>query len=400
MTDSAPATSESGPGGASGANPRGQPLAGIRVLDFSTLVPGPLATLLLAEAGAEVIKVERPGGDELRRYPDPAAAAVFALLNRGKRSLELDLKDASVIPALRRLIETCDVLVEQFRPGVMARFGLSYDDLRAAVPRLIYCSITGYGQSGPDAGRAAHDLNYLADSGILDLVRDDGGAPVLPHALIADIAGGAYPAFANILLALRQRDRTGRGARIDIAMADNVYPLLFWSLAAHWSGTGSRASTLFTGGSPRYRVYATQDGRHLAVAALEDRFWRELCDRVGLDRNLWDDQRDPTATGAALAARISSRPLSHWIETLNGLDVCCAAVRELAEALDDPRVRSKPLCPGEVRTEDDRALPALPVIVDNQHLKGGVRSSPALGEANREFGFEQRNGKPGDRKPV
>src|SRR5687768_8746098 len=196
-----------------------QPLEGIRVLDFSTLLPGPLATLLLAEAGAEVIKIERPGtGDEMRSYtPKFGTDSVnFALLNRGKRSIAIDLKAQNAVSRLRPLLEKADVIVEQFRPGVMDRLGLGYEAASALNPRVVYCSITGYGQSGPRAQTAAHDLNYIAETGMLALSAGPDGVPVLPPALIADISGGAYPAVMNILLALRACEKSGRGCKLDV----------------------------------------------------------------------------------------------------------------------------------------------------------------------------------------
>jgi alpha-methylacyl-CoA racemase len=196
-----------------------RPLAGIKVVDFSTLLPGPLASLILAEGGAEVIKVERPDpGDELRSY-EPRfgqASAGFALLNRGKRSIALDLKASGARERFMPLLRSADVLIEQFRPGVMDRLGLGYATLAAVNPRLIYCSITGYGQSGPKSQVAAHDLNYLAETGVLHLAAGADGAPMVPPALIADIAGGSYPAALNILLALRARDASGRGCHLDM----------------------------------------------------------------------------------------------------------------------------------------------------------------------------------------
>jgi crotonobetainyl-CoA:carnitine CoA-transferase CaiB-like acyl-CoA transferase len=184
-----------------------QPLAGVRVIDFSTLLPGPLATLMLAEAGAEIVKIEKPWlGDELRAYaPQSGGSSIgFALLNRGKRSVALDLKDPAARGRLLPLLRTAAVLVEQFRPGVMARLGLGYEAIREINPRIVYCSITGYGQSGPKAAVAGHDLNYGAETGLLALAAGGpAGAPTVPPGLIADIGGGALPAVINILLALR-----------------------------------------------------------------------------------------------------------------------------------------------------------------------------------------------------
>src|SRR5258706_15539066 len=289
-----------------------RPLEGIRVIDFSTLLPGPLATLLLAEAGAEVIKIERPGdGDEMRRFePKLGADGVnFALLNRGKRSIAIDLKAPDALARLRPLIERADILVEQFRPGVMDRLGLGHAPLAALNPRLIYCAITGYGQAGPKAGVAGHDLNYCADSGLLSLAAGSDGAPVVPAALVADIAGGAYPAVINILLALQRRAATGKGCRLDVSMTDSLATFLFWAMGTglavgRWPKPGGE---LLSGGSPRYRIYRTADDRFVATAALEDRFWANFCDAIGMREDVRDDCLDPGATTAAVARLIRGR---------------------------------------------------------------------------------------------
>jgi len=275
-----------------------QPLAGIRVLDFSTLLPGPLATLLLAEAGAEVIKIERPGaGDEMRGYePKFGGDSVnFALLNRGKRSIALDLKQPGAVERLMPLVKSADIIVEQFRPGVMDRLGLGYEAVSRANPRIIYCAITGYGQSGPKSATAAHDLNYAAATGMLALAAGPDGAPVPPPALIADIGGGSFPAVIAILLALRERELSGRGRKLDVAMADNLFTFMYWALgdglaAGRWPQPGKAR---VTGGSPRYRIYRTRDDRFIAAAPLEERFWQGFCDVIGLVFNACDDSCDP-----------------------------------------------------------------------------------------------------------
>src|SRR5919107_903957 len=254
------------------------PLEGIRVLDFSTLLPGPLATLILAEAGAQVIKIERPErGDEMRSYtPEFGVDSVnFALLNRGKESVEVDLKSPEAGEVLRPLIQRADGLVEQFRPGVMERLRLGYDELYEVNPRLIYCSITGYGKEGPRAGVAAHDLNYVAEAGLLGLTTGADGAPAIPQALLADIGGGAYPAGINIHLGLLHRKRGGRGTHLDISMSDNIFTFLYWALgngmvAGDWPKPGGE---LVTGGSPRYNIFPTGDGRSAAPAPLGGGFW-------------------------------------------------------------------------------------------------------------------------------
>jgi hypothetical protein len=210
-----------------------QPLSGVLVLDFTTLLPGPLATLLLAEAGAEVIKIERPGGEDMRRYEPrfDGESMMFTLLNRGKTSIVADLKLEAEREKLKPLLARAAVLVEQFRPGVMARLGLGSETVRAINPRLIYCSVTGYGQSGRRAGEAGHDLNYIGATGLLALNPGPIDRPVVPPALIADIGGGTLPAVINILLGLRQRDRTGLGSRIDIAMTDAMFTFAGHALA-------------------------------------------------------------------------------------------------------------------------------------------------------------------------
>ncbi|CUH81303.1 CoA-transferase family III [Tropicibacter naphthalenivorans] len=207
-------------------------LEGLKVRDFSTLLPGPMAGLFLADAGAEVIKIERPQGEEMRHYlPRWGADAVnFAMLNRGKKSLALDLKDPAARALLDPLLREADVVIEQFRPGVMARLGLGYADVQKLNPDIVYCSIIGYGQTGPKAQRAGHDLNYIGDAGLLALSHGTPQTPVLPPALIADIAGGTYPALLNILLALRARDAGKGGAHLDIAMAETLFPFMYWAM--------------------------------------------------------------------------------------------------------------------------------------------------------------------------
>jgi alpha-methylacyl-CoA racemase len=364
-----------------------QPLAGVRVLDFSTLLPGPLATLLLAEAGAEVIKIERPGrGDEMRTYaPKFGAHSVnFALLNRGKRSIAIDLKDALEVERLLPLLAGADVLVEQFRPGVMDRLGLGYERLKALNPRLVYCAITGFGQSGARAQEAAHDLNYVAETGMLGLAAGADGAPVLPMALVADIAGGAYPAALNILLALKARDRTGQGCKLDVAMTDNLFTFMYWAIgnglaAGAWPEPGGE---LVTGGSPRYRIYRTADDQFVAAAPLEQKFWDGFCAAIGLEATWRDDSRDPTAVAREVAARIRAQPASHWRDAFSGKDVCACIVKTVQEALADSHFIERGLFARRL-VADGRQIPALPVPVAAGFRGTTVDAGyPLLGEDN------------------
>jgi crotonobetainyl-CoA:carnitine CoA-transferase CaiB-like acyl-CoA transferase len=364
-----------------------RPLEGVRVLDFSTLLPGPLAGLILAEAGAEVIKIERPeGGEDMRRYvPRLGDASLnFAMLNRGKRSLAIDLKAAGAVQRLEPLIREADVVLEQFRPGVMDRLGLGYEALRAINPRIVYCAITGYGQSGPKAMVAAHDLNYCAESGMLSLAAGRDGAPVVPAGLVAEIAGGAYPAVINILLGLRQRDRTGEGCRLDVSMSDNLFAFMYWAIgrgvvAGEWPRPGAE---LVTGGSPRYNVYRTRDGRFVAAAPLEDRFWSQFCDLIVLDPARRDDSADPAASIEAVASIIASRTAEEWRAAFEGRDVCCCVVATVEEALADPHFRGRGLFERRVTSAGESA-PALVVpVADAFRDPARDVGSPPLGEAN------------------
>lgn len=360
------------------------PLEGIFVLDFSTLLPGPFASLLMAEAGAEVLKVERPEqGDEMRTYQPRIgeASANFVLLNRGKQSISVDLKHPQALATLSPLIARADVLIEQFRPGVMTRLGLDFEALRKINPRLIYCSITGWGQSGPLAHVAGHDLNYMAEAGLLDLVRDSAGAPALPPILAADIAGGAYPAFMNILLAIRQRDATGVGVHLDVSMAENLFAFHYWGLASHgaagcWPTPGGE---LVTGGSPRYRIYATADERFIAAAPLEDKFWNALCELLEVPAHLRAADAAPEAVTAFLADRFRARSSDHWRQVFAGRDICCNVVSTLQEAVAHPHFRSRGVFSREV-TFGTRTLGALPVPVAPQLRSTAIsRESPSLG---------------------
>ena len=369
------------------------PLAGIRVLDFSTLLPGPLATLMLAEAGAEVIKFERADGEDMRRFEPKwgAESVAFAMLNRGKKSVAADLKDPKVRERILALAKTADVVVEQFRPGVMDRLGLGYQAFKAANPRIVYCAITGYGQTGPRSGRAGHDLNYIGDAGLLALSCGTQGNRVVPPALVADIAGASYPAVMNILLALRQRDATGEGAFIDVSMAECVFPFMFWALGSgfatgRWPGNGA---DLLTGGTPRYRLYETRDGKVAAVAAIEQRFWTSFCAAIGLDKQLIDDERDKAATIARVAEIITGKTAAEWLPIFDKADCCCSIVQDLRAVLDDPHFKARGLFAARLVRSDGQAIPALPLPLTPALRPGaaGDASSPALGADNAEFGF-------------
>ncbi|MGV3654803.1 MAG: CaiB/BaiF CoA transferase family protein [Noviherbaspirillum sp.] len=367
---------------------RKRPLAGLRVLDFSNLLPGPYATLILLEAGAEVIKIERPdGGDELRagtpRWGDTSLS--FALLNSGKRSIALDLKAPAERERLLPLLREADILVEQFRPGVMDRLGLGYEAVKAANPGIVYCSITGYGQAGALSQVAGHDLNYMAEAGLLSLAKGADGSPTLPPVLVGDIGAGTMPAVINILLALRHRDLTGEGSHLDVSITDNLFAFPYHAVArgaafGQWPRAGAER---LTGGTPRYQIYRTSDGRHVAAAPLEQRFWTVFCEVVGLDPLWRDDGKDPEGTRAAVAARIARHDSAHWRRAFAGKDACAVIVNTMEEAAAHPHFRGRGLFDRNI-SADGRNGPAVQVPLDRQFLRDDAgQPCPALGEGNK-----------------
>ena len=357
-----------------------QPLSGLTVVDFSTLLPGPLATLMLAEAGASVIKVEKPGGEDMRRFPPffAGGSAPFALLNRGKQSVFIDLKSEAGRQEALSLIGDADILVEQFRPGVMDRLGLGFETVSVADPRLIYCSISGYGQSGLRATEAGHDINYAGRTGLLDLSWGSRDNPVLPPAQIADIGGGTFPAVINVLLALLRRERTGDGAFLDIAMSDAMFT---FSLFAQAVGTASgrfpgNGEGLLAGGSPRYGLYPAKCGTPICIGALEDQFWERLCKALEIAKDARDDTRDPHKSREAVAAAIATRTAAQWQPIFNAADCCASVLTPLAEAMRDPHFRERGLFDHAVGDEDGY-LPAAVVPIDRQfRAVPGIRPAP------------------------
>jgi len=344
-----------------------QPLAGILVLDFTTLLPGPLATLMLAEAGAEVVKIERPGGEEMRAHgPHIQGESVpFAMLNRGKSGFVLDLKNVDARSRLVPMLVRADVLVEQFRPGTMRRLGLGYEAVAEINPRIVYCSISGYGQTGPRAGEAGHDLNYIGATGLLAQQLGLQSGPVVPPGLIADIGGGSLPAVINILLALRQRDLTGKGCYLDIAMADAMFTFAWAGLAdgfAHGRFPGS-GETMLTGGSPRYQLYPTRDGKIVACAALEQKFWLAFTSAIGLAPEFVDDARDAAASKSAVAATIAARSAQEWHPVFAAADCCVTIVASLEEAVRDPQFIGRGLFGHTLIGPGGEPMPALPVPI-------------------------------------
>ena len=287
-----------------------EPLAGLLVVDLTRYLPGPFASRELLRFGARVVRLEAPGGDPLAKL----APAWHEALNAGKESVELDLKDDPETG--RELCARADVVLESFRPGVVERLGIGPADLPAPV---VYCSFTGF---GPDDLRAGHDLNYQGWAGLLA-----DTAPAMPPVQVADLAGGALPAVAQILAALLERERTGVGRHLVLSLTHGAH-----ELAAHRLG-GEPIPRLLTGGLACYRIYATADGRHLTVAALEPRFFRRLCELLGrpeLAERQWEPEQEPLAD--ELGEAIAAQPLAAWLELFDGEDVSVGPVATLQEA--------------------------------------------------------------------
>ena len=315
-------------------------LKGVKVLDFSTLLPGPLASLFLAETGAEVIKIERPGtGDEMRlshpKWNDESVS--FSMLNRGKKSLCLDLKDQSSKDILKPLIETADIIIEQFRPGVMKRLGLDYESIKKINSKIIYVSITGYGQTGPKKMVAGHDLNYIGNTGLLSLSMGTKEKPTVPPALIADIAGGSYPAIINILLALRKRDLHQTGSFLDISMSDNLFPFMFWALGSGFASNTwpLNSDSILSGGSPRYNIYETKDGSYIAAAPLENRFWKKFCKVIKLPKKFEDMDDNQKEVIIKIREIIILKDKDYWAHLFDEADCCCSTVKSIEEAINE-----------------------------------------------------------------
>jgi len=325
------------------------PLDGVRVLDLTRLLPGAFATLMLAELGADVIKIEDPnGGDPTRALP-PAIAGrglYHRLLNRGKKSVTLDLRMPDARMTLEQLIDTADVLIESFRPGTARTIGVSAAQVRANRPRLVHCAITGYGQEGPYAERPGHDLNYVAEAGLL--AADRPHASDLPRMFIADVGGGAMSAVVAILAALFARERTGEGAALDISMHDAVVYWMMLPAARELVEDGASAvGELPTFGDHAcYNLFETRDGRRMALGALEPKFWRRFCDAIGRPDFLERQASDPDDQRALIdevRAVFRERTSAEWVQHFQGREVCLSPVNAAADVLADPHVAARHL---------------------------------------------------------
>ena len=324
------------------------PLHGIRILDLTRLLPGGYATLLMADLGADVVKIEEPGKGDYIRWTPPLVgefSAAHIALNRNKRSLTLNLKAPEGRDAFLRLAANADVVIESFRPGVLERLGVGWSILSQHNERLVYCAISGYGQTGPRAQVAGHDANYIGYAGVLGIVGEEGRRPVLPGVQVGDLAGGGMSAVIAILAALQARERTGRGDFCDISMMDGAFSWLTIH-AGNYAASGAdpeRERMYLSGAFPCYRVYPAADG-WLSVGALEPQFWSALCE--ALERP--DLAEDAFAMGARrdeviseLEAVFSQHTRAEWMDRLDGRDVCVGPVNSFSEAFADEQIRAR-----------------------------------------------------------
>jgi len=354
----------------------------MRVLDLTRLLPGAFCTMLLADRGADVIKVEEPGtGDYMRWFPPlvDGQGVVFNSLNRNKRGITLNLKSPEGKELFKRLVATADAVVEGNRPGVMDRLGLGWETLRAVRHGLVLCSVTGYGQDGPFAQRAGHDLNYMATSGALSLNAAPGAAPHPLAVQVADIGAGGVGAAAAILSALLAVARGGEGQHLDVSMLDGALSWLAMPMAETFSGGERPAAgrTRLTGRYPCYRVHECADGRHLSVGALEPKFWQalvEAVDRPDLAGRHLDEGPD---AHAELEAVFRARTRDEWTARLDGLDVCVEPVLEVGEVEAHPQVASRRLV--RHQSTGTELAPAVPLPEGWRRL-----DPPRLGEHNLE----------------
>ena len=317
-----------------------KPLAGVTVLEFTRLLPGPLATMFLGDLGADVIKIEDTKfGDYIRKIGPLSGenSARFHVLNRNKRSLRIDYRTPEGRDVVRRLAESADILLEGFRPGAMDEMGLGYEELRQRNPRLVYCSLSGFGQTGPLRGRAGHDMNYASYAGLTDQIGGRGGPPSDANFQFADIAGGTSGAMMGMLAALFDAQRSGRGRYIDASITDCTLAMTVIPMSS-WNADGSvpeRGNDIISGQYPWYGFYETSDGKYVHLGALEWRFWQNFCDAIGQPE--WGEQQFASGPQedeirAGVTAHLLTNTRDHWVETLAPLDTCVAPVWTLKEA--------------------------------------------------------------------
>ena len=362
-------------------------LSGITVIDLSRLLPGPYCSMILADHGARVIAIED------KRFL--ADGLFFNLINRNKDHMSLNLKTEQGLEIFYRLIEKADVLLEGFRPGVVERLGVDYESVRKVNPKLIYCSITGYGQNGPFRDRVGHDVNYLSYAGVLDLIGEKDRPPAIPGVQIADIAGGGMNAAIGILLALYARENTGQGQYIDISMTDGMVGFLPAALFFRQL-TGQeprRADEILSHRFACYQTYETAGGKYLSIGAVENRFWKKLCDILQKPEfaSLQYDDRRRDEIIEYMRDTFKQKTLDEWDAILSDRDICWGRIQSTREVLEDPLFREREMVV-EIEGQDGQTSETLGVAVKLSDTPGSIRTAPVgFGESTttvlEEFGY-------------
>jgi len=352
-------------------------LTGVKVIDLSRLLPGPYCSMILADHGAEVIAIED------KRFM--ADGLFMNLINRNKKHMSLNLKTEAGKEIFSRLVQDADVLLEGFRPGVVNRLGVDYDAVRKMKPDIIYCSISGYGQTGPFRDRVGHDVNYLSLAGVLELIGEAKRPPSIPGVQIADVAGGGMNAAIGILLALFAREKTGRGQYIDISMTDSMVSFLpavlfFQQLFGQASG---RSDSILSHRYACYNTYETSDGRHLSIGAVENRFWKRLCEILGVPEYAslqYDEDRRLEITDF-MRKTFMAKTLEEWEQILGDEDICWGRIQKLKDVLKDPLFSEREMVV-EMVEKNGQKTKTLGVPVKLSDTPGSVRTPPdAFGES-------------------
>ena len=375
------------------------PLAGVRVLDLTRLLPGPLATQHLADYGADVIKIEDTGAGDYARSLGAMGgdtSYLYQVVNRNKRSLRLDLKHPEGKAAFEKLVETADIVVEGFRPGVMDKLGLGYEALARINPRLVFCSISGYGHTGPYALRAGHDINYIGYAGVLDQIGTAGGVPAIPNLQLGDLLGGTMTALFGVLVALVDARASGKGRFVDVAMTDGVMAHAIFPLIEVLANgrVRPRGEDLLTGQVPCYGVYRTADERYMAVGALEQKFWHLVCDTLGrpeLKPVHLLTGAEGKAARAVVAEIFGARTQAEWIDIFDAVDCCVTPVLTMEESLENPQLQARGMVTevGGVRQFGPPAcLSGMPLIP--------ARPAPAVAGANSDAVLSEAGYAPAD----
>jgi crotonobetainyl-CoA:carnitine CoA-transferase CaiB-like acyl-CoA transferase len=324
------------------------PLDGVRILDFSRLLPFNYATLLLADMGAEVLKIEEPILGDYMRWAPPILKkenAVFLMLNRNKKSMKLNLKTEKGREIVRKLVEKYDVVFETFRPGVMEKLGLGYNELKKINPKIIYCSTTGYGQVGPYIDKPGHDINYISVAGILGVTGRHTGAPVIPGIPIADMSSGVFSALA-IVSALLARERTGRGQYIDVSMTDAVLTFNVLHIGTYISGysLGEEGTLSTLGESAYYNVYETKDQEFIAFGNIEGKFWANFCKIIGredLISKQFVSKSEEKKILSEVREIMRTKTRDEWLKLMEGQDICVTPVYSIGEVIQDTQLRHR-----------------------------------------------------------